>query len=214
MRSLVIELPVRQFGIKDLNRTLDKIKSYTLLHRLKQDQSGYVAICRIELKNRDHKLEDLTERTGITEIKSIYRESSDVHVALVTFRPIGWMAEAYRFPDLYLIGPLEIRDEKVKVSFVGKSSKISKFLEKMERAKVRYKVLSLTNARFSADSPLSKLTDKQRTILLSAYNLGYYDIPRRFHSEHLAKKHNLGRSTVAEHLRKAEQRLISEAISR
>ena len=83
----------------------------------------------------------------------------------------------------------------------------------MKRAKVRYKILSITDAKFSLDSPLSKLTDKQRTILSSAFNLGYYDIPRRFDSEQLAKKLSLGRSTVAEHLRKAEQRLIAEAIS-
>lgn len=214
MRRLVIELPVRQFGIDDLDRTLDRIKSYTLLHRLKQDQSGYVAICRIELKNPDRNLDHLAGRRGITEIQSIYRESNYVHVALVTFRPVGWMAEAYRFPDVYPIGPLEIRDEKVKVSFVGKSAQISKLLERIERANLRYKILSLTDAKFSADSPLSKLTDRQRTILLSAYNLGYYDIPRRFDSEQLAEKLNLGRSTVAEHLRKAEQRLIAEAISR
>jgi predicted DNA binding protein len=43
--------------------------------------------------------------------------------------------------------------------------------------------------------------------------MGYYEIPRRFDSEQLAKKLNLGRSTVAEHLRKAEQRLIAEAIA-
>jgi predicted DNA binding protein len=158
-------------------------------------------------------LKDLVGLTGITEVKPIYRETNQVHVALVTFRPIGWIAEAFRFPGVYPIGPLEIRDEKVKAGFVGKSGQISNFLEKMKRAKVRYKILSLTDARFSLDSPLSKLTDKQRTILTSAYNLGYYDIPRKFDSEQLAKKLNLGRSTVAEHLRKAEQRLIAEAIS-
>ncbi len=159
-------------------------------------------------------MERLAGRTGITEIKSIYRESNGVHVALVTFKPMGWMAEAYRFPHVYPMGPLEIRDEKVKAGFVGKSAQISRFLEKMERAKLRYKILSLTDAKFATESPLSKLTDKQRTVLLSAYNLGYYDIPRRFDSEHLAKKLNLGKSTVAEHLRKAEHRPIAEAISR
>jgi predicted DNA binding protein len=205
MHRLVIELPVRQFGIDDLNRALDNIKSYTLLQRLKQDQSGYVAICRVELNNPNRNLKDLAGRTGITEIKSIYRESNKVHVALVTFRPMGWIAEAFLFPGIYPIGPLEIRDEKVKTSFVGKSGQISKFLEKMKRARVRYKILSLTDAKFSLDSPLSRLTDKQRAILTSAYNLGYYDIPRRFNSEQLSKKLNLGRSTVAEHLRKAEQ---------
>jgi predicted DNA binding protein len=126
---------------------------------------------------------------------------------------MGWIAEAFRFPGIYPIGPLEIRDERVKTGFVGKSGRISKFLEEMKRAKVRYKILSLTDAKFSLDSPLSKLTNKQRTILSSAYNLGYYDIPRRFDSEQLAKKLNLGKSTVAEHLRKAERRLITEVIS-
>ncbi len=213
MRRLTIELPVRQIRSKDLSRALDNIKSYDILHRLKQDQTGYVAICRIELKDPDYNLENLSGRTGITQVKSIYREKDGVHVALVTFRPIGLIAEAFRLPGVYSIGPLEIRDEKVKTSFVGKSSRISKFLEIMERAKVRYKVLFLGDAKFSPDSPLSKLTDRQRAILLSAYNMGYYDIPRRFDSEHLAKKLNLGKSTVAEHLRKAEQRLIAEAIS-
>jgi predicted DNA binding protein len=213
MHRLVIELPVRQFGIDDLNRTLDNIKSYTLLHKLKQDQSGYVAICRIELNNPNRNLNDLAGRTGITEIRPLYRESKEVHVALVSFKPMGWIAEAFRFPGIYPIGPLEIRDERVKTGFVGKSGRISKFLEEMKRAKVRYKILSLTDAKFSLDSPLSKLTNKQRTILSSAYNLGYYDIPRRFDSEQLAKKLNLGKSTVAEHLRKAERRLITEVIS-
>ncbi len=213
MRRLLIELPIRQFGVDDLNRGLDRIKSYTVLHRLKQDQSGYTAIARIELKNPARNLAHLVGRTGIIKVKSIYREDNRVHVALVTFKPMGFMVEAFRFPDVYPMGPLEIRDDKVKVGFVGKSAQISKFLEKMERARVRYKILSLTDAKFSADSPLSRLTERQKTILLSAYNLGYYDIPRRFDSEQLAKKHDLGRSTVAEHLRKAENRLITEAIS-
>jgi predicted DNA binding protein len=213
MRRLLLELPIRQFGVEDLNRGLDRIKSYTVLQRLKQDRNGYTAIARIELKNPARNLAHLIGRTGLVKVQSIYREGNRVHVALVTFKATGWMVEAFRFPDLYPMGPLEIRDDKVKIGFVGNSSQISKFLEKMERARVKYKVLALSDAKFSADSPLSKLTDKQKTILLSAYNLGYYDIPRRFDSEQLAKKLNLGRSTVAEHLRKAENRLITDAIS-
>jgi predicted DNA binding protein len=213
MRRLLLELPIRQFGLEDLNRGLDRIKSYIVLQRLKQDRNGYTAIARIELKNPARNLAHLVSRTGLVKVQSIYREDNRVHVALVTFKPMGWMIEAFRFPDLYPMGPLEIRDDKVKVGFVGKSSQITKFLEKMERARVRYKILSLTDAKFSADSRLSKLTEKQKTILLSAYNMGYYDIPRRFDSKQLAKRLGLGRSTVAEHLRKAENRLITDAVS-
>jgi hypothetical protein len=212
MRRLAIELPVRQLGIDGLERTLDLVESFSLLNRLNLNQSGYVGICRIKLKNPRYNLENLAGHMGVTNLKSIYRESDGAHIALVTGRPVGLLAEAFSF-KLYLIGPLEIRDEKMKVGFVGMAGQISKFLGKIERAKIRYRIVSLMDERFSPDSPLSKLTEKQTRILLSAYDLGYYDIPRRFDSEQLAKKLNLGRSTVAEHLRKAEYRIITEVVS-
>ena len=66
----------------------------------------------------------------------------------------------------------------------------------------------LTEANFSPDSLLSKLTEKQRKVLFAAYKLGYYDLPRRINSEKLAEKLNIGNSTLGEHLRKAERRLL------
>ncbi|MDA4111298.1 MAG: helix-turn-helix domain-containing protein [Thaumarchaeota archaeon] len=212
MRRLVVELPVAQFKIASLEKTFENLKSYTILHRLNWDQNGYVAISRIELKNPDYDLENFVRPFGVTEIRSIYRESKSVHIALVTGRPAG-LPDALSFPNVYILGPFEIRDGKLKISFIGMSSPISKFLKKMERAKIRYRVLSLSDAKFSQESPLSKLTEKQRTVLLAAYNMGYYDIPRRVDSEQLGKKLNLVSSTVAEHLRKAERRLIEEVIS-
>jgi len=212
MRRLVIELPVQQFNIAGLEKTFVNLKSYTILDRLKWDSSGYVAISRIELKNPNFDLKELSGPIGVTEIKPIYQESNGVYLALVTGAPTG-MPDFLGFPGVYLNGPFEIRNGNIKISFVGMSGQISKFLKKLARVKVRYKLLSLTDARFSQDSPLSKLTNKQRTILLSAYNMGYYEIPRKTDSEQLAKKLNLVRSTVAEHLRKAEQRIIKEVIS-
>lgn len=66
----------------------------------------------------------------------------------------------------------------------------------------------LADADFSPISPLNQLTEKQREVLITAYKLGYYDIPRRINSEQLAKKLNIGDSTLVEHLRKAERRLL------
>jgi hypothetical protein len=158
-------------------------------------------------------LKDLVGLTGITEVKPIYRETNQVHVALVTFRPIGWIAEAFRFPGVYPIGPLEIRDEKVKTSFVGKSGQIRQVPRKDEKGKSEIQDPLAYGCEVFPRLSTLQANRQQRTILTSAYNLGCYDIPRKFDSEQLAKKLNLGRSTVAEHLRKAEQRLIAEAIS-
>ncbi len=77
---------------------------------------------------------------------------------------------------------------------------MGEFIKKITALGIRHRVVLLTEANFSPDSPLSKLTEKQREVLIAAYKLGYYDIPRRINSEKLAKKLNIGGSTLGEHL--------------
>lgn len=87
--------------------------------------------------------------------------------------------------------------------------KLFRFLEKL---RVRTHVLSLTDATLDPNSPMMSLTEKQRHTLMSAYKLGYYDVPRRMDSEGVAKALELDKSTVVEHLRKAEKRLLKQVI--
>jgi predicted DNA binding protein len=47
---------------------------------------------------------------------------------------------------------------------------------------------------------------------LTAYGLGYYDVPRRTPSEDIAKLLKIDKSTFAEHLRKAEKRIVRDAL--
>ena len=89
---------------------------------------------------------------------------------------------------------------------------IKDFLEKINAIGIRFRVVMLADANFSPTSPLSQLTEKQRKVLIAAYNAGYYDVPRKTTSEELAKSLNLGDSTVVEHLRKAERKLISRLL--
>jgi predicted DNA binding protein len=67
---------------------------------------------------------------------------------------------------------------------------------------------SLTDAEFSPHSPLSRLTEKQQKVFVTAYTLGYYDLPRRISLAQLAEELNLARSTLGAHLRKAERQLM------
>ena len=111
----------------------------------------------------------------------------------------------------YLSIPYEINDGRVKATFLGSAKEMRGVLEGLEKAALHYRVLSLTDARFSQDSPLSQLTEKQRRVILSAFNLGYYYVPRRVSSEGLAERLNIREATLVMH-RKAERRLLAALI--
>ena len=116
----------------------------------------------------------------------------------------------------YIGTPFEITDGTAKVTFLGTARQIRNQLRALEKAAERgihYKIISLTDARFPADSPISRLTDKQRKVLITAYKLGYYDAPKRVSSEDLARKLGLVKSTFVAHRRKAERRLLDEMLS-
>lgn len=53
------------------------------------------------------------------------------------------------------------------------------------------------------------LTKKQIEALTRAYQLGYFETPARIDADSMARKAGLSRSTFAEHLRKAESKVLS-----
>ena len=55
---------------------------------------------------------------------------------------------------------------------------------------------------------LNGLTQRQADALINALERGYYDSPARVSADELAKALGLSRSTLSEHLRKAEARLL------
>lgn len=61
-------------------------------------------------------------------------------------------------------------------------------------------------------SPILKLTEKQFEVLLFAYKSGYFDNPRRVTLRELAQMLGLSPSTVKEHLRKAQKKILEEII--
>ncbi len=112
----------------------------------------------------------------------------------------------------YLSAPYEVSDGRIKMGFLGTAKQIKRVLQVFENSGPRYKVVSLTDAKFSLNSPLSYLTDKQRKVLITAHNLGYYDVPRRIRSDKLASILNIRNPTFVMHRRKAEKRLLDEIL--
>lgn len=60
---------------------------------------------------------------------------------------------------------------------------------------------------------LSHLTDRQREVLETAFNAGYYDVPRQASAEEIANELGVDSSTVAEHLQRAERNLLTQHLA-
>lgn len=65
----------------------------------------------------------------------------------------------------------------------------------------------------SLDDMFGALTARQREILVTAVEEGYYTVPRETTHERIAGELDVQPSTVGEHLRKVEARVLSELVS-
>jgi predicted DNA binding protein len=59
------------------------------------------------------------------------------------------------------------------------------------------------------ERPLAELTDRQREVVESAYEAGYYEVPREATATEVAAELDLDSSTVVEHLQRAERNLMA-----
>jgi hypothetical protein len=199
MRRLILEVSEKELTKIGIELPQFRpIKSLELLYFLRQDQNEFAAISAVEFKDPTAKVEDLLKG-------SLYR--------VYAWGPsLSSVLSAIGVDSGYLFTPIGIGDGKIRISFLGSEQQVKVFMEKVDTLGIRYRVLLLADASFSPMSPLNQLTEKQRGVLLAAYRLGYYDIPRTITTEMLAKKLGLVDSTVVEHLRKAELRLIKHII--
>ena len=62
-------------------------------------------------------------------------------------------------------------------------------------------------------APASRLTARQRQVLELALERGYFEWPRALTSEELAAELGVSHSTALEHLRKAQAKLLSDALA-
>jgi len=70
----------------------------------------------------------------------------------------------------------------------------------------------VSDTLITLSSLMNKLTDRQVDAISTAYNSGYYQTPRRVNVQSIADRIKVPRTTLQEHLNKAENKLISSII--
>jgi hypothetical protein len=97
---------------------------------------------------------------------------------------------------------------------------LKELLERFEKRDYFYKILRkvpldgfvASSVTMSADALLSGLTEKQMEAILAAHRYGYYKLPRDADVQRIAAKQKVPRTTFQEHLKKAENKLVTALV--
>jgi len=218
MRRLVIEVSIEDFISRNPQASkFLKVDSLEVIHFLKQERESFEGIIKIVFKDPNTNIEEIFPRER-AEWKLLSQDSKSgsrtyfLKVRLPRNSP-GYLFRLGASSRGYVSLPLEIKDQKVRMSFLGSSREVKNFLKRLKKSWPDYRLVSLGDAKFSVNSALSRLTDKQRRVLVTSFSLGYYESPRRISSIGLGKKLNIDSSTLIVHRRKAEQRVLAQIIN-
>lgn len=114
--------------------------------------------------------------------------------------------------DLKLEYPIIFEGSACQFSMVGSSDELFNIINSAKEHGWGFEVLSVQKYDPHISSIFGALTEKQKEILLFAYNSGYFDHPRKINAGDLAGKMGLHKTTMLEHLHKAEKRLIGHIV--
>jgi DNA-binding CsgD family transcriptional regulator len=215
MRRVTMEFNYQRAWKQIFGSNAEKVEVLEALRCFKCDTQGLALICRIRLKDKSKTVTDLLHKGLITNIETLYIEKDGSVVVFIEGKScVPQPPKDMELPKMLMTHPPDFLDvDRMKVELVGKEDEISKFLQYTAKlSNNSFKILGLTSIDAKGGSLLSKLTPRQRQMLLTAYALGYYDVPRRISSEDLSMHLDLDKSTVVEHLRKAERKLIGTII--
>lgn len=155
---------------------------------------------------------DLDALRQIEYVSQVYPLSgSDRCIVEIGTPSYGWVFEDYG-TDFFIDGPISIVDGRVTLTFVAPQSVISDLQrdlnEQLENGHIDCDIRKVS--AYTGDSDLlACLTSRQREVIERAFDAGYYQTPRQVSSKELAAQLGVDKSTVLEHLQRAENNLIT-----
>jgi hypothetical protein len=215
MRKFVLEITEKEIDKLGVEMPfIQNIESLELLHSLRQDQVEFAAIWKVKFKESIIEAKNMLANEFSMEIQVLEQEKDGTYTVFIRGKPLpSLLLKAIGVTEIYVFPPIKILDGKIKMAFVGSEQQLADFLKRINEKGIRYKIVLATHTDFVPNSPLNQLTEKQREAIIAAYKFGYYDTPRKISSEELAKKLDMASSTLVEHLRKGEKRLLTELLN-
>ncbi|MBI4363063.1 MAG: helix-turn-helix domain-containing protein [Euryarchaeota archaeon] len=212
MQRLVIDLPLstmEALGYAPLLRQVELLSVYIL----RSDRNTVTQVIRVRPRSPEVKVEELLASPLVGPGSRLLRTEGDTWVALVTLRATRAMRQLIKpFPDILLDHPIEVRRDRLRITLVGEGTSLHRLVELAKASGFQFEAVRFETVDVGPTSPMGALTAKQQSVLRAAYEMGYFENPKRVRLQELAKLFGQDKSTVMETLRRAQRNLLGAVL--
>lgn len=213
---------MREVQLKWSSQTVDKsdiglitqvAKMYEVVAHLEITKEGVRQLVKIQFK-QDKGPDDLgkipfLQVDGPMRPHPLPEMGGDGYIVVWNNHPLS--VAAINFDSLHVIPPYVIGEDGVQITIRGLPEGVSGFL-KAARIMLPPDSVNVVDIAEIEDSILRVLTPKQLEIAVLAVRSGYYETPRGISKKDLSDLSGIPRSTLQEHLAKAEAALVDWAV--
>ena len=195
-------------GIDEIETLMEICERIEVLGHLSTESDGVTQL--VELKINDgHSLSEISELDSFEVLEKHEEDELGILVSIRCTHPLA--LSAVELSNIYVYPPYGI-DSKSGLEFriFGLSKSIRTFLEFVRTVMPPDTISVQTIKNGSKDDDY--LTEKQREVLELAVSRGYYEDGSEVTLKQLADELGIARSTIGEHLKRAESEVIKKTI--
>lgn len=202
---LVVDLPDGPW-IADVSKEFPDA-TFRVLAAVPDDDAGY-ALVQIAASDVEGVLDAMRVHPTLAECSVMARSDGETRsdgeatVQFETTAPL--LVRAAQRAGVPIRMPIRIEDGEATITVSGSHERLPILGSQFEELGLPYRVERVRDWERSGDT----LTDRQREIVVTAVEQGYYDTPRRCSLTELADHLGLAKSTVSETLHRAEESVV------
>lgn len=168
-------------------------------------ESGF-ALIRITGPDIRAVLDDMNEHPQITELTVAQWSDNEATVHFETTDPL--LLFSSRESGMPIELPVEIQNGEATIEVTGSRKRLSELADQLERFGFQYRVEHIHERLHESQL----LSDRQREVVVTAVEKGYYDTPRRCSLTELAEHLGIAKSTCSETLHRAEEVIVKRYV--
>ena len=211
MRKVLLRWKVSSLsGIAEIDPLMEICERIEVLGHLSTESDGVTQLVELKIKE-GRELSEISELNSFEVLEKHEEDESGILVSIHCSHPLA--ISAVELSNIYVYPPYGI-DSKNGLEFriFGISSSIRSFLE-FVRTVMPPDNISVQTIKNGAEKSLDFLTEKQREVLELAVRRGYYEDGSEVTLKQLADHLGIARSTIGEHLKRAESEVVKKAVS-